>query len=327
MYVVIWSALLSLVGMLHVAPAVAQSSPSVYPSGPVRIIAPGPPGSPRDIRARWTAEKLTAALGQPVIVENRPGAGGNIGMEAAARSAPDGRTLVIVDVGTLAQNPHLHDRPGYNALTDFIPVITLVESPLVLATHAELPVRSVDDLVKLARQKPGQFSYGSSGIGTPPHLAGEQFKRMANIDVVHVPYKGASPALVDLMAGRIAYTIDNPGLQLPQASAGKIRALAVTGSKRIEIAPEVPTLAESGFPEYEYTPWMGLAAPAGTPRKIVDRLNADLARALSEPGVRDWFKSQGAAVVADTPDVFAKRVRDDYARWGKIIRAAGIKAE
>lgn len=323
MHILGWVALWALIGVADVASAQAQP----YPSGPIRIIAPGPPGSPRDIRARWVAEKLTPALGQTVIVENRPGAGGNIGMEAAARSAPDGRTLVIVDVGTLAQNPHLYDRTGYNALTDFVPVIRLVDSPLLLAVYSELPVHTVDDLVRLARERPGQLSFGSSGIGTPPHLAGELFNKLAKIDVVHVPYKGASPALTDLMAGRIAYTIDNPALQLPQVAAGKIRALAITSTKRIDAAPNVPTLVESGFPEYDYTPWMGVAVPAGTPKEIVHRLNDALSYALREPGAQSWFKGQGATIIADTPEDFAQIVRSEYARWEKIIREARIKAE
>jgi tripartite-type tricarboxylate transporter receptor subunit TctC len=323
MRIVAWVALLLLIGLVEVDPAASET----YPLGPIRIIAPGPPGSPRDIRARWAADKLGHALGQVVIVDNRPGAGGNIGTEAAAKSAPDGRTLVIADIGTLAQNPHLYDRTGYNALADFVPVIRLVESPLLLAVSNELPVHSVDDLVRLARQKPGQLSFGSGGIGTPPHLAAELFNRIANIDVVHVPYKGSPPALNDLVAGRIAYVIDNIGLLLPQVTPGKIRALAITGAKRIDAAPSVPTLAEVGFPEYEYTPWMGIAVPAGTPKEIVNRLNAELSRALREPSAQSWFAAQGATIVADTPEVFAETVRFEYARWEKIIREAHIKAE
>ena len=323
MYLLVWTMLLALIGIAQTTPAEAQE----YPSGPIRIIAPGPPGSPRDIRARWVAEQLSSALNQPVIVENRPGAGGNIGMAVAAKSAPDGRTLLIVDLGTLAQNPHLYDRTGYDALADFVPVVRLVDSPLMLAVHADLPARSVGDLVRHAREKPGQLSFGSSGIGTPPHLAGELFRRMANIDVVHVPYKGASPALMDLVAGRIAYTIDNLALQLPQVSAGKIRALAITGAKRVDVTPDVPTLAEAGLPGYEYTAWMGLAVPAGTPKAIVARLNAELVRALREPGAQAWFRSQGGEVIADSPEVFAQTVRSDHARWGQIIQEARIKAE
>jgi tripartite-type tricarboxylate transporter receptor subunit TctC len=323
MHIVAWVALLVLIGLVEVDPAASQA----YPSGPIRIIVPGPAGGPRDIRARWVADKLGPALNQVVIVDNRPGAGGNIGMEAAAKSAPDGRTLVIVDVGTLAQNPHLYDRTGYNALADFVPVIRLVEAPLLLAVSSELPVQSVDDLVRLARQKPGQLSFGSPGIGTPPHLAAELFNRAANIDVVHVPYKGSPAALNDLAAGRIAYMIDNTGLLLPQVTTGKIRALAATGTKHVDAAPGVPTLAEAGFPNNEIIPWMGIAVPAGTPKEIVNRLNAELSRALQEPSAQSWFKAQGGTIVADTPEVFAEAVRFEYARWEKIIREAHIKAE
>ena len=247
-------------------------------------------GSPRDIRARWVAEQLTSALGQPVIVDNRAGAGGNIGMEAAAKSAPDGRTLVIVDTGTLTMNPHLYDRTGYDALSDFVPVVRLVDAPLMLAVRADLAVRSVADLIRLAREKPGQLSYGSPGLGTPPHLAAELFKRTAQIDVVHVPYKGFSPALTDLMAGRIDYMTDNVGLLTQQVAAGKIRALAITAAKRVAAAPDVPTMAEAGLPGYEFTSWMGVAVPAGTPAAIVQRLNAELVRALRTPGGRTWFE-------------------------------------
>ncbi len=305
------------------APAAAQR----YPSGPVRLIAPGPPGSPRDLRARWVAEKLAPVLGQPVVVDNRAGAGGNIGMEAAAKSPADGHTLVIVDLGTLAQNPHLFARTGYDPIADFTPVTRLVDSVLMLAVPAQLPAKSVTELIRLAKAEPGKLSYGSSGIGTPPHMAGELFRRMAGIDVVHVPYKGASPALMDLVGGRLAYTIDNLALQWPQVKAGKLRALAVTGRQRVAAAPEVPTLAESGLAGYEYSAWMGVAAPAATPRDIVARLNAELVRALRSPEAREWFAAQGGEVVGDSPETFAAVVRTEHARWGAIIRDAGIRAE
>ena len=315
--------LLALVGVALTSTAQSQQSPS----GTIRIIAPGPPGSPRDIRARWVAEQLTSALGQPVIVDNRAGAGGNIGMEAAAKSAPDGRTLVIVDTGTLTMNPHLYDRTGYDALSDFVPVVRLVDAPLMLAVRADLGVRSVADLIRLAKEKPGQLSYGSPGIGTPPHLAAELFKRTAQIDVVHVPYKGFSPALTDLMAGRIDYMTDNVGLLTQQVAAGKIRALAITGPKRVAAAPDVPTMAEAGMPGYEFTSWMGVAVPAGTPAAIIQRLNAELVRALRTPGAQAWFESQGGEVVADSPEAFAQAVRSEHARWREVIQDARIKAE
>jgi tripartite-type tricarboxylate transporter receptor subunit TctC len=310
--------------VLGAAPAVDAQS---YPTGPVRIIAPSPPGSPRDIRARWVADRLTPLLGQPVIVENKAGAGGNIGMEAAAKSQPDGHTLVVVDLGTMAQNPHLYLRAGYDPLTDFIPVTRLVSGSLMMAVHPEVPARSVAELIGLARANPGSLSYGSSGIGTPPHLAGELFKRMAGIDVVHVPYKGAAPALADLLGGRIAYTIDSLVMQMPAVRAGKLRALAVTGSSRAEIAPDVPTLSEAGLARYEYNSWMGIAVPAGTPHFIVARLNAELIRALRQSEAKTWFRDQGGEVIGDDAEEFASVVRADYVRWRQIIHEAGIAAE
>ncbi len=304
-------------------PAAAQE----YPSGPLKIIAPAPPGSPRDIRARWVAERLAPALGQPVIVENKAGAGGNIGMQAAAKSPADGLTLVIVDTGTMAQNPYLYLRAGYDPLADFIPVTRLVDSALMMAVHPEVPARSVAELIQLARASPGKLSYGSSGIGTPPHLAGELFKSMAGIDVVHVPYKGAAPALTDLLAGRIAYTIDSLSMQMQPVNAGKLRALAMTGASRSAAAPDVPTLGESGLAGYEYRAWMGIAVPAGTPKAIVMRLNQELVRVLRQPDAKAWFGAQGGDVVGDDPETFAAVVRADQVRWSKVIREAGIAAE
>jgi len=315
--------IVALLASVVVFPAAAQG----YPSGPIRLIAPGPPGSPRDLRARWVAEKLAPSLGQPVVVDNRAGAGGNIGMEAAAKSLADGHTLVIVDLGTLAQNPHLYARTGYDPIVDFTPITRLVDSPLMLAVHAELPAKSVAELIRLAKEKPGQLAFGSSGVGTPPHMAAELFRRMAGIDVVHVPYKGASPALMDLVGGRIAYTIDSIAMQWPQAKAGKIRALAITGRQRVAVAPDVPTLVEAGLAGYEYSAWMGVAAPAATQKEIVSRLNADLVRALRSREARDWFAAQGGAVIGDTVEEFTEVVRADHARWGRIIREAGIRAE
>jgi tripartite-type tricarboxylate transporter receptor subunit TctC len=298
-----------------------------YPVKPIRLIAPAPPGSPVDIRARWVAEKLAPAIGQPVVVENKAGAGGNIGTEAAARSAADGYTLVIVHHGTMAVNPHIYARPGYDPVADFAPIIRLLESVLMLAVHPQVPAHSVADLLRLARQQPGKLSFGSSGIGTPPHMAAELLRKMAGIDVQHVPYKGATPALTDLVAGRLAFTIDSFTMQLPQVKAGKLRALAVTGVKRVAAAPDVPTVAESGLAGYEYRSWMGVAAPAGTPKEIIARLNTELVRALNTAEARDWFHAQGAEIVADAPEEFAALIRAEYARWGAIIREAGIKAE
>lgn len=298
-----------------------------YPAGPIRIIAPGPAGSPRDLRARWAAEQLGPALDRPVVVDNKPGAGGNIGMEAAARSAADGRTLVIVDNGTLTQNPHIYQRLGYDARTDFAPVIVLIEAPLLLAVPAASPVRKVADLLALARATPGKLSYGSPGIGTPPHLACELFSRTAGIDVVHVPYKGATPAIQDLVGGRLDYIIDNIGLLQPLAAAGKVHAIAISGPARLETLPDIPTIAEAGLPGVVYVSWMGLAVPAATPAPLIERLNRELARALATDQAKAWFRGQGATVLGGTSADFAKRIAADYQRWGEVIREAGIKAE
>lgn len=315
------------VAFVLLAETVGSAYAQSYPTKPLRLIAPAPPGSPVDIRARWVSDKLAPLLGQPIVVENKAGAGGSIGTEAAAKSPPDGYTLVIVHHGTMAINPHLYPRTGYDPLADFAPITRLLDAMLMLAVHPQLPAHSVADLVRLAREQPGKLSYGSSGIGTPPHLAAELFKKMTQIDVQHVPYKGATPALGDLIAGRIAFTIDSFTMQLPQVSNGRLRALAVTGAKRSAAAPEVPTIAEAGIAGYDYRSWMGVAAPAGTPKPIVGRLHGELLRALGTTEAREWFTAQGAEVVGDSPQEFASLIRDEHARWGAIIREAGIKAE
>jgi len=298
-----------------------------YPDGTIRIIAPGPAGSPRDLRARWAAEQLGTALNRTVIVDNKPGAGGNIGMAEAARGAPDGRTLVLVDNGTLCQNPHIYQRPGYDARADFVPVIVLMEGALLLAVPVSSPVRTVSDLVALAKASPGKLSYGSPGIATPPHLAIELFNRAAGIDAAHVPYKGAPPAMQDLAAGRLDYMIDNIGLLSALAASGKVRAIATSGPARLETLPGIPTFAEHGLPGATYVAWMGLAAPAGTPAPLIERLNGVLARALATDKAKAWFRDQGVTVLGGTSAAFGQRIAADYIRWGEVIRAAGIKAE
>lgn len=298
-----------------------------YPEGQIRIIAPGPPGSPRDLRARWVAEQLGPALDRTVIVDNRAGAGGNIGMEAAARSAPDGRTLVIVDNGTLAQTPHIYERPGYDAQHDFSPVIALMDASLLLAVPVGSSATTVADLVREARARPGKLSYGSSGIGTPPHLAGELFARAAGLDLLHVPYKGSPAALQDLVAGRLDYIIDGVAALLPLVASGKLRALAITGGKRLGNLPDVPTMAEAGHAGAGYDSWMGVAVPAGTPGPLVDRLNRELARSLSTDQAQAWFRNQGAVAAGGSPTEFGKRIAADYEKWRGIIGAAGIQAQ
>ena len=315
--------LVMLAACLQSAPALAQT----YPSKPVRLIVPGLPGAATDIRARWIAEKLSPMLGQPIIVDNRAGAGGAIGTEAAAKSAADGYTILLVHQGTMAVNPHVYAKLGYDPLIDFAPITRLSLGPLLLAVNASLPVQSVADLVRLAKQKPGQINFGSPGNGTPPHLAGELFKHMAGIDVTHIPYKGGAQALTDLVAGQIAFSMDNLAVQLPQVKAGRIRAIATTGAQRIAALPEVPTVAEAGVPDYEYLAWMGIAAPAATPRAIVARLNFDIVTILSTPAAHDWLSAQGNVPGGDTPEQFAAFIKSEHAKLGRIVREAGIKAD
>ena len=315
--------LVMLAACLQSAPALAQT----YPSKPVRLIVPGLPGAATDIRARWIAEKLSPMLGQPIIVDNRAGAGGAIGTEAAAKSAADGYTILLVHQGTMAVNPHVYAKLGYDPLIDFAPITRLSLGPLLLAVNASLPVQSVADLVRLAKQKPGQINFGSPGNGTPPHLAGELFKHMAGIDVTHIPYKGGAQALTDLVAGQIAFSMDNLAVQLPQVKAGRIRAIATTGAQRIAALPEVPTVAEAGVRDYEYLAWMGIAAPAATPRAIVARLNFDIITILSTPAARDWLSAQGNVPGGDTPEQFAAFIKSEHAKLGRIVREAGIKAD
>jgi tripartite-type tricarboxylate transporter receptor subunit TctC len=298
-----------------------------YPAKPIRLIVTGPAGSVSDIRARWVSERLNAALGRSIVVDNRGGAGGNIGAEAAAKSPKDGYTLVIIHQGTAALNPHMYARPGYDPIADFAPITRFVISPLLLAVYPGTPAKTVGELIDMVKKKPGQFNYGSPGSGTPPHMAAELFKRMARIDATHVPYKGGGAALLDLVAGRLTYTFDSLALLLPHVKTGRIRALAVTGTKRVPSLPDVPTVAESGLPQYEYLSWMGIAAPAGTPREIVAQLNAVLVKILRTPEARDWFAEQGGEPVGDTPEEFGAFIKREHARWGPIIREAGIRAD
>jgi tripartite-type tricarboxylate transporter receptor subunit TctC len=307
--------------------AQCQSFAQDYPNRPIRLIVGGPAGGVADIRARWVAERLNAALGKSIVVDNRAGAGGNIGAELAAKSPRDGYTLIIVHQGTLALNPHIYKRVGYDPIADFTPVTRFVVSPLMLAAHPAMPVKNAGELIELVRKKPGQYNYGSPGSGTPPHLAAELFKRMAKIEVTHIPYKGGVLALSDLAAGRLTYTIEGLALQTPYAKAGRIRALGVTSAKRVASLPEIPTIAESGLPQYEYMGWMGFAAPAGTPREIVGRLNAVMVKILKTPEAREWFAEQGGEPVGDTPEEFAAFVKREHAYWGPIIRDAGIRAD
>jgi len=315
----------ALAATVHV---LAAAEGSAWPAGqPIRLIVPGSAGGVIDVRARWLAVRLAPVLGQSVIVENKPGAGGNIGTQVGAHSAPDGYTLTIIHTGTMTVNPHLYSRPGYDPLADFIPITHLGVAPLLLAVHPGVPAYSAAELVRLAKANPGQLSFGSPGIGTPPHLAGELFKRMAGIDTVHVAYRGGGQAVTDLIGGQITYSIEGLTVQLPQVKAGLLRPLAVTGRRRVPSLPDVPTMAEAGLPGYELEGWVGVAVPAATPKPIVERLYRAMHNILTSAEAREWFAEVGADPGADAPDAFAASIRAEHAKWGKLIRDGGIKLE
>ena len=309
---------------LQMASTLCAAQPA-WPEKPVHIVVPGGTGGVTDLRARWVAERLAREIGQPVIVENHPGASGNIGTAFAARSAPDGYTLVIVHQGTMAVNPHLYSHPGYDPLRDFQPLTRLGFGPLMLVANPKRGVNSVADLVQLARSV--RLNYGSPGAGTPPHLAGELFKRVAGIDATHVPYKGGGHEITDLLGGHIDFAIEGVTLVGPHVAAGRLRALAVTGKQRIAAFPEVPTMSEAGLADYEYTGWVGIAAPAATPKAILQKAHDAIARVLSTPEARDWFASFGADPTPDSQEAFASVIRVEYEKWGRVIREAHITSQ
>lgn len=316
---------LSVVGSSLSAPARAQGS--AWPTKPIRIIVPGGPGGVTDIRARWLAEKLTPVLGQSFIVENRGGAGGNLGTAAGARSAPDGYTLVIVHIGTMAINPHLYANPGYDPLTDLVPITRIGVGPQALAVHKDVPARTVAELLALAKEKPGALTFNSPGVGTPGHLASCLLMQMTGIQATHVPYKGGGQAAVDLVAGHVTWTIEGLTVLKPFIQDGRLRALAVTTAQRAKTMPDLPTMAEAGVAGYDLTAWAGIAAPAGTPKPIVDSLYAAIAGILATAEARAWFESFGAEPGGDRPDAFAALVRAEHAKLGAVIRTMGLKVD
>jgi tripartite-type tricarboxylate transporter receptor subunit TctC len=305
----------------------ARAQGQSWPSKPIRIITPGAAGAVTDIRARWLADKLGPVFGQPIVVENRPGAGGNLGTVAGARSAPDGYTLLIIHIGTMAINPHIYPNPGYDPLVDLAPITRLGVGPLALVVHKSVPAGSVKELVELARAKPGELTFSSPGIGTPGHLASGLLMHFSGIRATHVPYKSSAQATTDLAAGHVTWTIEGNTLLKPFIQDGRLRALAVTTAQRNKSMPDVPTMAEAGIAGYELTAWAGLAAPAGTPKPIIDRIYGEIAKVLATRETQDWFESFGAAPGGETPEVFAELVRVEYARLGEVVRAVGIKAE
>jgi tripartite-type tricarboxylate transporter receptor subunit TctC len=298
-----------------------------YPTKAIRMIVPFPPGGPNDILGRVVAQKLTEQLGQQVVIDNRGGAGGTIGAELAARAVPDGYTLLLGGTASLSINPGLHRKLPYDPLKDFAPVSLVGTAPSILVTHPSLPVKAVGDVIALARAKPGQLNFASAGIGTPPHLAGELFKSMAGVDMVHVPYKGGGPALVDLIAGQVNMYFSGISAALPLVKDGKLRGIAVTSAKRTALMPDTPTIAESGLPGYEVGNWYAIVAPAATPKAIVVRLNHEIVTALAVQDVKKRFVELAADPVGSTPEELLKYNRSEIAKWAKVIKSAGIKPE
>ena len=314
--------LLALAALL--ASGAAWSQP--YPAKPVRMIVAFAPGGIADFAARSVSQRLTTALGVPVVVENRPGAGGITGAEAVARSAPDGYTLLVTSISHTI-NPSVRKNLPFDAQRDFTPVTLITDAPNFLVVHPSLPARSVKELVALARSRPGQISYASSGTGTSTHLSGELFKAMTRVDVVHVPYKGGGPAVVDLIGGHVQMMFSTLPSVLQQVRAGKLRGLAVTGARRFPAASEFPTMVEAGIPGYEVSGWSGLFAPAGTPREVVNRLAGEIAKILHAPDLKERFFVQGAEPVGNAPEVFAAFVGSEIARWRKVVEFSGARAD
>ena len=277
-------------------------------------------GGGNDSVARVVAQQLSRALGQQVIVDNRPGAGGVVGAEAAAKAAPDGYTLFLGGVGSLAVNPVLIQNLPYDALKDFQPIILIASAPSVLVVHPSVPVNTVEELITLARTHPGQVNYASNGNGSSAQIAAVMFETTAGLDLVHVPYKGLSPALNDLLSGRVEMMFSSVVAIMPQIKAGKLRPLAVTSPTRAALLPEVPTLAESGLPDYRAGSWYGLLAPAGTPPEVINRINAATPQALDQPGVRAQLASEGADPIGGTPEDFTLHIRAELARMKEVVQ-------
>ncbi|MGH8619238.1 MAG: Bug family tripartite tricarboxylate transporter substrate binding protein [Burkholderiales bacterium] len=298
-----------------------------YPNRPLRIVAPFPPASVTDILARPLGQKLTEAWGQPVVIENRAGAGGAIGAEFVAKAPPDGYTLLMGTNGTNAINASLYPRLAYDPLKDFAPVTLVATSYLLLVVHPSLPVRSVRELIALAKARRGQLSFGSGGSGTTPHLAGELFNTMAGVSMVHVPYKGSPQSTADLLAGRIEMTFSNAAATLPFIRAGRLRVIGISSALRDPALPEVPTIAESGVPGFAAEPWFAVFAPAGTPRDVVQKLNTEIVRIVALPEVRQHYANLGLIASTGTPEQLAATVAAETAKWAKVIKAVGAKVD
>jgi tripartite-type tricarboxylate transporter receptor subunit TctC len=312
-----------LLAMAFATAAAAQS----FPSKPVRVVITYPPGGSTDVVGRALAAKLTEVLGQQVVVDNRGGAGGIIGSDIVAHATPDGYTVLLGTSAGMSINPLLHKKLPYDVQRDFAPISLVVINPQALVAHPALPANTVQELIKLARTKPGQINYASPGVGSPNHMGMELLKSMTGINVVHVPYKGGGPAMTELLAGQVQLLFNSIPSVLPQVKAGRLKALAVGSARRSPAMPDVPTVAESGVPGYEYATWYGLFAPAGTPRPVIAQLNKAVAAALKNPELAQSLASQGSEPNPTTPDELARFVKSEHDRWSRVVMAAHLTAE
>ena len=319
------AALAVLVGVTTSASALAQAAS--YPNRPIRIVVPFPVGGIADTFSRTIGIKLTEVWGQPVVVENKTGAGGNIGAELVAKSAPDGYTLVMGNIGSHAVNVSLFKNIPFDPIKDFVPIAHVLDAEGLLVVNPSVNANSVREILEMARAQPGKLSYASGGLGTTSHLAGELFKSTAKVDIVHVPYKGNSPAITDLLGGQTQMSFATMPTVLPHVKAGKLRAIASIGLARTVALPDVPTVAESGLPGFEVSNWIGLFAPVGTPPEIVAKLNAEVQKIMRSPDVQKRLEAEGARFIPTTPGQFAAFQKDELVKWAKIIKDANIKAE
>jgi tripartite-type tricarboxylate transporter receptor subunit TctC len=304
-----------------------QAHAQAYPSKPIRFVVPYPAGGPLDTVARLLGAKVGESVKQPVIVDNKPGAGGNIGADLVAKSPPDGYTILMGATATHAVNPTLYKNIPYDAVKDFAPITQVATTPNILVVNPAVPASNVRELIAYAKANPGKLSFASGSIGSAGHLAGELFKAMAGVDMVHVPYKGAAPAMQDLIGGQVNLMFDNLASSLAQVRAGKVRALAVTTAARTSFAPEYPTIAESGLPGFDISTWFGIFAPAGTPREVQERLHAEFTKALAAPDVRERMLNLGAEPVGNKPGEFAAYIRSEGEKYARVIKASGAKVD
>lgn len=316
------STLLALTTLVAAA-AFAQA----YPAKPIRMIVPFPPGGGNDIIARLVAQKLGSRLGQNVIVDNRAGANGIVGLSAVMQAAPDGYTLGIAAAGPMAVNPSLYDKLAYDPVKDFEPITNMVIYPLLLVTHPSVPAKTMPELLALARQKPGTLFFASPGSGNSGHLAGELLNSLAKVNTVHVPYKGQGPAVADLLAGQVQMLYSSIPSVLPLVQQGRLRAIAIGSEQRLSSMPAVPTIAESGVPGYEAYSWIGIVAPAGTPQPIITKLNQEIVQILKQKDVEAELLAQGAIAVADSPQHFGAYIKTEISKWGAVVKSANIKAD